>query len=142
MLWPFAVIWSEDATATCLGRLTARNGTGAATGRAGEGKFLKQADISAITCKVFDLDSATPDTAVATPAVTISSAILDAPDTTDVIWTVDSWGYNFIHDIANTVFTEGNRRYRVEYTVTLSAGLGSAVFHGAYEGQARAIRSS
>lgn len=142
MNWPFAVLWSEDATATCLGRITARNATGSATGRAGEGKFLKQADIASITCKVFDLDGATPDTPVATPTVTISSAILDTPDTADTLWTVDTYGYNFIHDIANTVFADGNHRYRVEYTVTLASGLGSGVFHGVYEGQARPIRSS
>lgn len=139
---PFAIRINEDSSLTLLGRIASRNGTGAATGKAGEGKFLKQADISTITCKVFDLDGATPDTAVATPTVTLSSAVLDTPVTTDVDWTYDSYGYNFVHEIANTVFTEPNRHYLIEYKVTLVAGLGSLVFHGVYEGTTEPIRSS
>lgn len=136
---PFAVTWREDGSATVLGRLTARNGTGAATGVAGEGNWLKQADVSTITCAVYDLDSATPSTAISTPTVTVSSAVLDTPVTTTVLWTVDTTGYNFIHDLAATAFPTGSRRYSVEYKVTLTGG---AVLWGVYEGQARPVRTS
>jgi hypothetical protein len=137
----FGVTWKEDGDATVLARLTARNGTGAATGEDGEGNWLEQADVDTITCKVFDMDD-DPDTAIATPTVTVSSAIQDTPVTTNVIWTKDTVGYNFIHDLAASNFPTGGRRYRVEYTVTLVAGKGGGVMHGAYEGVARAIRSS
>lgn len=135
----FDVIWNEDSSATALGRITARDGSGAATGVDGEGNWLQQADISSITCKVFDLDSTTPDTAIATPTVTVSDAVLDTPVTTNVIWTKDTIGYNFIHDLANTNFPTGNHTYRVEYKVTLTGG---TVFHAVYQGIAKAIRSS
>ena len=135
----FAVVWDEDATATVLGRITAREGTGDATGIAGEGNFLKQADISTITCAVFDLSGSDPNTAIATPTVTIATDVLDAPVTTDVLWTQDATGYNFIHDLASGNFPTGGSRYSVEYTVTLTGG---TVFHGEYSGLARPIRTS
>lgn len=135
----FAVHWHEDSSATVLGRITARNGSGAKTGVDGEGKWLQQADISAITCKVFALDGSTPNTPSATPTVTVSSDVLDTPVATDTIWTKDDVGYNFIHDLASTLFATGGHRYRIEYKVTLSGG---AVFHGVYEGTAQPIRGS
>lgn len=129
------VTWREDGSATCLGRLTAEDGTGEWTGVNGEGNFLKQADISTITCAVFDLDSSTPTTAASTPTVTISSAIQDPPVTDGKIWDVDDIGYNFKHTLASTVFTTGGHRYRVEYKTTLTGGsVGWAVFEGQAEG--------
>lgn len=138
----FQVAWNEDGDATVLGRMAARNGSGTQTGVSGEGRFLKQSDVSTITCKVFDLDSATPDTAIATPAVAVASAVLDSPIASDdsmSVWTVDSYGYNFIHDLAASCFPTGGHAYRVEYEVTL---VGGAKFHGAYSGIAKSIRGS
>ena len=135
----FAISLKEDGSITILGRITARGGTGLATGVDGEGNFLKQADISTITCKIFDLESNTPDTPIATPTVTISTDVLDTPVTTKVIWTKDDTGYNFIHDLSNTIFTGANRRYEVEYEVTLNGGI---VFHGRYAGQTTPLRGS
>lgn len=132
----FDVIWREDGDATVLGRITARNGTGAATGVAGEGNFLKVADISTITCKIFAGDSTT---AATEPTVTVSTEVLDTVVTTDVLWTKDTIGYNFLHDLAAINFPTGDETYRVEYTATLTGG---AVFHGSYKGSARPIRSS
>lgn|SRR3990167_4032548 len=134
----FYVEWNEDGSATVLGRLTARNGTGTATGVDGEGNFIEQADVSTITCKVFDLDG-DPDTATSTPTVTISDAILDTPVTTNVIWTKDAYGYNFIHDLDSTLFPTGDHRYEVEYKITLTGG---AIFHGTFIGPARPVRGS
>lgn len=135
----FSVTWKEDSTATVLARITARQGTGAATGIAGEGNWLKQADLTSITCKVFDLDSATPATPVATPSVVISTSVLDTPVTATTIWTVDATGYNFIHDLDSTVFATGGHRYNVEYKFTMING---SVFHCVFRGQAQPIEGS
>lgn len=135
----FQVEWNEDGSATVLGRITARNGTGAATGVSGEGKWIKIADVSSITCKVFDLDSATPNTPIATPTVTVSASVIDTPVTSSEIWTQDSVGYNFLHDLASSNFPDGSHVYTVEYEVTLTGG---TKFHGTYSGLARPIRGS
>lgn len=134
----FKVVWLEDSSALVLGRLTAHNGSGAATGKAGEGNWLQQTDITSITCKVFDLTSSTT-TPITTPTVAVSSVILDTPETANTIWTKDSIGYNFIHNLSPTDFPTGSSRVRVEYKVTLSGG---AVFHGVYEGPVRPVVGS
>lgn len=136
---PFNVRWNEDGSATVLGRITARDGTGTATGVNGEGNWLKVADISTITCVVFDLDSTTPNVATATPTVTVATDVLDTPVTTNVIWTEDTTGYNFLHDLAATLFPTGCRRIQIEYEVTLTGG---TVFHGIYVGPVKPIRTS
>ena len=116
----FFVQWSEDGDATVLGRITSRAGSGAATGIDGEGNWLEQADVASITCSVFDLDS-------------------DTPVTVNTLWTVDTTGYNFIHDLAATNFPTGSNRYSVEYAVSMTNG---GKFHAIFEGIARPIRSS
>lgn len=116
------VRWQEDGSATCLARVCARDATGAATGVSGEGKWIKQADLTSITCKIFDRSSATPDTATASPTVTISSAIIDTPVTSTEIWDVDSTGYNFLFDIAPTAFTTSGHKYLVEFYFTTTGG--------------------
>ena len=55
MSCPFNVFWNEASTNTALVRISSRNGSGAATGIDGEGKFLQQADISTISCRVYNL---------------------------------------------------------------------------------------
>ena len=40
--------------------------------------------------------------------------------TNDGYWTVDSTGYNFIHTVSGSLFTEGGRRYRLEYHIVTS----------------------
>lgn len=135
----FEIEWNEDGSATVLGRITAAEGTGTATGVAGEGNWLKIVDVSTITCKVFDLDSATPDTPIATPTVTVASAVINTPVTSNALWTKDDVGYNFLHSLGAANFPTGGRRYQVEYTVTTAAG---SVFHGVYTGIANPIRSS
>ena len=118
----FTGIVREDGSATILGRLVARDGTGAATGVNGEGNFLKVADISTITCAIFDLDSSTPETSISAPDVTVATDVLDTPVTTNVLWTKDTTGYNFLHDLASTSFPIGGRNYVVEYKITTTGG--------------------
>ena len=131
------VIWNEDGSATVLGRLTARDGTGTATGVKGEGNWLKQADLSTITFSVYDEADGTQITAPTT--VTISSSVLDKPDTTDVLWTKDATGYNFIHDLGPANFPTGGTIYRVEYKITTNSG---AVGWGKYRGPAKTALTS
>ena len=135
----FFVQWSEDGDATVLGRITSRAGSVAATGIDGEGNWLEQADVASITCSVFDLDSDTPDTPITTPTVIVSTSVLDTPVTVNTLWTVDTTGYNFIHDLAATNFPTGSNRYSVEYAVSMTNG---GKFHAIFEGIARPIRSS
>lgn len=132
----FNVVWGEDSDVTVLGRVVARNGSGAAV--TDEGNLLQQADVSSISYKTFDLDSDTPTAAIESGALTVASVILDAAVTGE-IWTQDATGYNFIHDVPASWFPTGGHRYAIEYKFTLSGG---AVFHGSYLGPARPIRSS
>lgn len=132
----FPVAWREDGTATLLGRITARNGTGAATGVAGEGNWIKQADVSTITCKSIDV---TNDPTAATTQTITSSAIIDTPVTSTALWTVDSTGYNFLWDAPSSIFATGGHKYRIEVSVTTT---GSEVASGVWEGVAQAMLGS
>lgn len=127
----FHVSWNEDGSATVVARLTARAGTGTATGVSGEGNWIKQADLTSITCAVYDLNSSTPGTAITSPTVTVATAVQDSPVTNGAIWPLDQTGWNFYHDLAETNFPTSDHRYRVVYTVTPTAG---GVFWGAFEG--------
>lgn len=98
--------------------------------------LITQATISTITCKVFDRASATPTTALATPTVTVSSAIFDTLQT-DGRWTADSetepgedgeTGYNFLFQVAGSVFSGAGRVYDVEFVFTPTSG--EPVFQG------------
>lgn len=138
----FFVEWHEDSSATLLGRITAKNGTGEYTGVPGEGNWLKQADIATITGKVFDLDGDTPATPTQEFDVTIATSVIDTPDASGEVWTVDSIGYNFQWNLPSTYVPSSGHRIVVEFKVTLVAGLGSLVFHGTYQGTVLPILSS
>ncbi len=136
--------WQEDAAALVLARVCAADATGEATGVAGEGYWVKQADLSTITCAVYDRNSTTPDTAIATPTVTISSAILDTPVQTNVLWTGDGdgttvVGYNFTHQLPGTCFPTGNHEYWAEYKFTTTGGTSWIV---RFEGNAEPVVTS
>ncbi len=132
----FAIKLWEDEPVTTLGRITARNGSGTATGKSGEGRWVKQADVLSINCKVFDTDGVG---LISDTNLTVADVILDTPATTNEVWTEDEIGYNFIHDLAATLFADEEHRYRIEYTVTF---VGGKVVHGIYEGMTEAIRGS
>jgi len=104
-----ATIW-EDGGATPLARVTGADGAA-----------ITQASLTSISYKVFDLNSTTPSTAVATGTVTIATSVFDTLQT-DAIWSEDTSGYNFKHTIASTVFTTGGHAYRVEYLFTPASG--------------------
>lgn len=127
-------VFNEDGDATLLARVTARNGSGAATGVNGEGNYLQIADVSTITCDVYDRSSSTPDTAINSPTVTVASAILNTVVTANTIWTDTAAGYNFIFDLDSTNFPTGGHNYLVECYFTLAGG---AKFPVRFEGVAK-----
>lgn len=136
----FAVNWKEDSSCEVLGRVTARNGSGAATGVRGEGKFLMQADVSSITAKVYNLtDDPNGESPTEELTLTVSSVILNTVDESGEVWTQDDIGYNFRHALASTLFPDGGDIYRVEYKFTLTGG---EVFHEYFEGPANPIIQS
>lgn len=82
---------------------------------------IVQSDITSITCSVFDLDSATPDTAIATPTITVANVVYDTLQT-DNRWTKDSTGYNFRYDALASQVPTGDRRYRWEFVFNPASG--------------------
>jgi len=104
-----AVIW-EDGGATFLARIVGADGAD-----------ITQASITSGSYKVYDLDSSTSTTAVATGSITVNTNVYNELQTDDR-WTEDSTGYNFAHTIAATVFTTGDHRYRTEYLFDPASG--------------------
>lgn len=93
----------EDSGAVLMARVQGEDATN-----------ITQAGTTAVTYKVFDADSTTPNTAVATGTLTVADVIFDALQT-DARWTLDSTGYNFRHTMAASVFNDPNHRYEIEY---------------------------
>lgn len=120
--FPILVRFREDSTATVLARITARNGSGAATGRNGEGKFLQQANVSSISYALYNLSSSTPTTATETGTLMVSSVVLDTVVTSQELWPLDTIGYNFLTDIPATWIATGGDEYQLEYKFTLTGG--------------------
>lgn len=131
------VVWQQNGTAKALARVCADDATGAATGVSGEGNWVKQADLSGITCKVFDRSSkTTPDTPIATPTVTPASSIIDTPVTDGKIWDLDTVGYNFTFTLASGNFPSAGHKYLVEFTFTTTGG---SIWTLSYEGMASPV---
>lgn len=79
---------------------------------------IVQSDVSSIECAVYDLSSATPWTAVATPAIIVSQAVFDTLFV-DYGWSQDDIGYNFRHRIQpSTLATKGGHSYKIEYKLS------------------------
>ena len=127
----FDVTWREAATATVLARLTSRTGSGTATGVKGEGNWVQQADLVSIAYQAFDESNDNAEVTDGPETVSIAGTILDTPVTSTALWTADSTGYNFLHDLPPATFPEGGHLYRVEYKFTFAGGaIGWAVFRG------------
>lgn len=89
--------------------------------RKADGEYLTRAATSSLTCKVFDLDGETPDTAVATPSLVIADTIFDTLQI-DSRWAKDGTGFNFSAGLAGTCFPSGGHTYQVEVKVTTTEG--------------------
>lgn len=138
--YPFELTFQEDGTVVVYGRLTARDGSGSATGVSGEGKWIQQADLSTLTWKAFtSSDGGTTWSEVTSASLTVSDVVINTPVTTNVDWTRDTVGYNFRHTIASTVFTTGGVLGRVEYKATTTGG---AVIWGVGQGPVRKVETS
>lgn len=135
-------IW-EDACGIALARVINESG-----------QYITQASLTSITCKVYDLDNA--DAEVATPTVTISSAVFDALQVAAAdlrLWTrdgqqIDGVGWNFKFVVPATAFPlgasgSGNstpyRRYRIEFKFDPTSG---EDFFLVFEVNARSIKLS
>ncbi len=128
----FEVDWQEDGTAKIRARITADDGSGAATGVAGEGNWLKEADIATngITWKAFTLVDGEPSEKASGTFVT-ADVIHDTPVTSTVNWRKDRIGYNFEAMLADTTFGSGDVTEYVEIRVELAGG---TVFWGVFHG--------
>jgi len=116
----------EDADASFMGRVTMN------------GANITQSDVTTINRKIFDLDGATPETAIDDTAVAVSSVVFDTLQT-DGRWTKDGTGYNFRNSIAGAEFPNPDRHYLIEFKFT---GNGGEIFFVVYEYRTKAIWSS
>lgn len=127
-----STVWNEDGSATVYGRLMSRDATGTAI--SGQGKCLKQADITSITFATYD-DEETGTVVINSGTVTITSSIFDTLQLTadDPAWTFTR-GFNFRHDLGPENFPIGDHVYVVEYKITTNSGMvGWARFRGKAE---------
>jgi hypothetical protein len=121
----FVAAANKDGSATILGIVTARGGSGAAIiDEHGHniGNAVKQADLTAITCVVTDT-STSPEMQTVAPPVTIALAISDTIQQGG-LWYVDPLtGYNFTHDLPPAAFPNRQRVYRAVYKFVMSDGV-------------------
>ena len=136
------VTWDIGATKRLFARVHSGDGAGAATGLlddkgSPEGKYITAAQVSTITCNVYDRTSSTPDTVVATPAIT-SAAVITAVTSgfaTDGAGRSTADGaYNFKYDLTTAAIATEGKTYRVTIEITLTTGTVIAPF--GWEGQA------
>ena len=101
------VAW-EDGAVVLMRRIQNASGTN-----------ITQASLTGITYSVWEEGNATA--IVTSTAVTVADVIFDTLQTPS-IWTEDTTGYNFRHDVASTCMPTGNRWYRFEYSFDPTSG--------------------
>lgn len=107
----------EDTPLTILARLCAKTATGSASPVPEEGNLLLQADVTSVTCKIYDEGG----TIVISTTPTTSDVVYDTLQTTGV-WKNLARGGNFLYTIPATGFPSGLTEVTVEITLTLSSG--------------------
>ncbi len=116
-----------------LARMVSLDGSGDEV-KPGEGACLQQADVSAITCKVYDLgtdkDAATGTEITPAPTLVVATNVYDALRTTGWPVAIDPHGYNFRHDVGVAYVPSPNNWYQIEYKFTLAVGGGVAWLRG------------
>lgn len=110
----------EGSTATVFARVSSPVSTGSATGVPGEGNWTMRADLSSISYVVYDETS--EEQSVSSTSITVSSAIVDTPVTSNANWPNDSTGYNFTHAVPSSAFRGGCSNAMIEYTFTYTNG--------------------
>lgn len=83
------------------------------------GANVTQSDVSSIQYAV--INDGTKEVITSLASLTVSSVVFDTLQTDDR-WTEDNTGYNFRHDVDQSVLTNPDISYRFEYKVTLSSG--------------------
>jgi hypothetical protein len=86
---------------------------------------IQPASIAAVRCDVYLLDDQDPDSRLPVDGhdgvtLVVSQVVLDRLRT-DSLWTADTLGYNFRHELdvrAQQAFPVAGRHYLVEYTLT------------------------
>lgn len=99
-------------------RLVSLDATGTAVDE--EGNAIKQSDLSALTCTLYDLDSGTPTTGTSI-TITIAGAISNTL-VNDNYWTRDTVGRNFIFTVPGANFSASNHRFHVVFQATTTGG--------------------
>lgn len=107
----------EDTPLTLMARFCARQGGGAVSPVAKEGKLLLKADITSISVKAYDSEGVLITST--TPSKT--DVWYDTLQTADV-WTAVVRGGNFLYDCPATMFPTGSVMVTIEVTVTLTSG--------------------
>lgn len=118
-------VW-EDASATCMGRLTTPTGADAT-----------QASVSTITYGVYDFDGTQPLIAVSSGTAATTTTLFNSLQT-DGRWTIDETGYNFAYTVTPTSLANGEHQYRVVFTFTYTtAEVAKALFDLQVQGELR-----
>ena len=97
---------NEDSTLSIMARVEV------------DGTNWTTANVTAISWKAWDINDR--DTAYKNGSLTVGNVVFNSLQT-DARWTTDTTGYNFRHDISNSVFTDPGK-YRIEYTASLTGG--------------------
>ena len=97
----------EDSAFSILARVNAN------------GSNVTQADVSAIEYQIFPTNSTTAHTTATSLAV--PSVVYDTLQK-DGRWTSDVTGYNWKHEVANSVLVDPTKDYQFEYKVTMADG--------------------
>ena len=97
----------EDSAFSILARVNAN------------GSNVTQADVSAIEYQIFPTNSTTAHTTAT--SLIVSSIVYDTLQT-DGRWTSDVTGYNWKHEVANSVLVDPTKDYQFEYKVTMADG--------------------
>jgi hypothetical protein len=121
-------IGAAGSPCVCQARIVAPDATGA--GVTNEGNAVQAADVSTISCTVYDVTPPTPATISASP--TITTAAITAL-TADNQWSrfgvpIDSTGRNFLFTVPGTAFPIGNRTYWAVFKIVLTGATGSTLW--------------
>lgn len=116
----------SGTTPTLMARLEARDSSYNSTP-------IVQADVSAITYSVVDLSENSREV-IASSSLTVANVIFDTLQTGE-IWTEDSTGFNFAHDLGAAALDKAGHLFKVAYVCTLTAGAGSEVMKWDYKVQ-------
>lgn len=80
-----------------------------------DGTDIQQADINAITYKVYDVETRTQ---TGTGNVVVASSVFDTLQTSanDPRWSGDAAGFNFAHVVPGASFPVSGKQYEVQYS--------------------------